>query len=145
MFQVAEEERIELEMEAYRRKVGYVYGIGCGRNLLKVGRAINPDARIKDFLIGNPFQLRMRYCIKAWHGYLAGIEGWLHKRLKKQHVRHEWFSGKPESFDIAFAEALEQFPGTVFAHEWIGVVWPSLPCRPVRPTEQAERELAETA
>src|SRR5690606_35183956 len=88
----------KLELDAYRQRAGYVYGLGCGRRLLKVGRAINLDARIKSLLTGNPFPLTMRYCIKAWHGFLPDIERWLHKRLRKQHVRHEWFIGKDETF-----------------------------------------------
>jgi len=71
----------------------YVYALGCG-TYVKVGIARNVHDRVKEMLIGNPFEMEI---LKAWEvnskKIAALVERESHKKLKQlgMHHRGEWF------------------------------------------------------
>lgn len=61
-----------------------------GAGLVKIGRSVNPRARLRDLQVGSPVELKL---LKTIRGGRAS-EIWLHLRFEAQHVRGEWF--RPE-------------------------------------------------
>jgi hypothetical protein len=103
---------------------GFVYGIACGRELLKVGHAINVQMRMKQLSSGNPFTLTVRHCLSVPSDQMEEIEKWLHARLRPQYLYKVWFSGKPETFNRAFSEAMDHFNDVEVEDALIGFAEP---------------------
>jgi len=75
----------------------YVYLIRSGRKkgAIKIGVASNIEKRISELQTGNPAELCLVAsipCSSRKHAY--DIEKGLHKRLRRWHIRGEWFDGK---------------------------------------------------
>ena len=69
----------------------YVYMIRC-KGFLKIGHAKNPEKRIQELQIGNPFELTTVALLPFPSKASAhAFEKDLHRRLKKHKIRGEWF------------------------------------------------------
>jgi hypothetical protein len=67
-----------------------IYFIGIeGRNMVKVGRAINPKKRLTELAVAQPYNLKLLHTIKTHSD--SALEKQIHGHLKKHHVRGEWF------------------------------------------------------
>jgi hypothetical protein len=105
-----------------RRKVyGYVYGVGCGRTLVKIGMANDVAERMKCLAAANPFLMTLRYCLRVPSHMMVDLEKWMHARLAKQRLYKEWFSAQPETYAKAFSDALDVFEYASFEHRLIGM------------------------
>lgn len=81
-------------------KKTYVYLIKC-EGFVKIGNAHDPEKRMKDMQVGNPFELELIAKLpfegkRAAHTY----EMELHHRLRKHRVRGEWFAHKAVSLAL---------------------------------------------
>jgi len=66
----------------------YLYIIGVsGEKVVKIGRAGNVKSRLHDLQISNHKKMVLLGSILC----PVCIEGWVHKLLKKVHIRGEWF------------------------------------------------------
>jgi hypothetical protein len=63
-----------------------IYFIRCGE-FVKIGRALNPETRVKDLQVGNPYEVEL---LGAFDGDDAE-EGRLHAAFGQYHHRAEWF------------------------------------------------------
>lgn len=75
----------------------YVYLVRSGskKGAIKIGVASNVAKRLSELQVGNPATLCLIAsipCSSRKHAY--DIEKGLHKRLRRWHIRGEWFSGK---------------------------------------------------
>jgi hypothetical protein len=67
--------------------------------LIKIGRSVDPYARMKDLQKGSPDTLRMLAILDQ------DYEGELHLKFSQHRVRDEWFRPAPEL--LAFVESLK--------------------------------------
>lgn len=102
----------------------YVYGIACGKELLKIGWARSVPHRLKDLSSANPFTLTVKYCLKSTYAHGTIVEKWLHDRLRAQRVHKEWFCGKSSTFERAFEEVFDAFQHLEWFDEWVGLKEP---------------------
>lgn len=77
-----------------------------GQNLFKVGYAANPEQRLVELQIGNPFELIIYRRIETF--FALEVEKVIHDLLSGYEVRGEWFEVKPEIIDSVFG-----FPATM--------------------------------
>lgn len=82
-----------------RQELGHwIYGISDGE-AIKVGYAMDIEARLRDLQVGNPRELVVvyRFRVRQWKKAHAEIvsaknwERWHHKKLREFRLRGEWF------------------------------------------------------
>lgn len=78
-------------MKPNMENVHYVYFIKCGE-AIKIGVAENIERRIKEFKVGNPFDITLEFavCFED-RGKAFEYERELHEYFKHVRVRGEWF------------------------------------------------------
>jgi|19_taG_2_1085344.scaffolds.fasta_scaffold170792_1 hypothetical protein len=82
-----------------KRKKCHIYIIKANSvNYYKIGSAMNVEHRLKTLQIGNPSKLRIIYASPICR---RGIEGEVHRNLKKYKHRGEWYKLNKE--DLSFA------------------------------------------
>lgn len=100
----------------------FVYLIASGRNVIKVGKADDVRKRVRGLQTANPFEMQVFHTIECSGAHVGALEKLIHKRLKRYHMRGEWFCvERRTAVDIAqkaanqfgkdrsFAEVDEQF------------------------------------
>lgn len=98
-----EEERIRQEASTQRRlKPGFVYLIEATTGHFKIGRATNPDDRIRTFNVKLPFEVEYLCLIKTID--MRGLEAELHMRYASKRINGEWFALDPE--DVEYIKGL---------------------------------------
>lgn len=66
----------------------HLYFIQTSNNgMIKIGRSINPEKRLKQLQTGNPFKLKLIHVFEK-QGYKEKI---LHEELKEFKLKGEWF------------------------------------------------------
>jgi Meiotically Up-regulated Gene 113 (MUG113) protein len=92
----AYEEMARAEIEAMRasKRYGYVYLIQSPTGSYKIGRARNPEDRMKTFNVKLPFEVDYVHLIETSDMY--GLERAFHKRYAQKRVNGEWFMLDPE-------------------------------------------------
>jgi len=74
----------------------FVYLIG-NENIVKMGKADNPEQRLKTIQTGNPYPLKILDTIECEHqeeGFR--LERLLHKKCKEHRLKGEWFTNTEE-------------------------------------------------
>ena len=80
----------------------YVYFIqGLDGSPIKIGRALNPEQRLKDLQVGHTDALRILAIVYDPKG--RQFEAELHERFKSHKIRGEWFRPAPEIADFIAA------------------------------------------
>lgn len=105
-------------------KSGYVYGIACGRKIMKIGSTFNVPWRMKALSHANPFTLTLKQCLRVPSIEMREIEKWLHNLLAKRRVHREWFWGEWHEFAHAFEEASHYFEDVHHEREMRGMYVP---------------------
>ena len=78
-----------------------VYAIQIkNQNLFKVGYAANPEQRLRELQVGNPFDLILYRRIETF--FALEVEKAIHALLSGYEVRGEWFDVSPEIIDSVF-------------------------------------------
>jgi hypothetical protein len=85
------------------------YAIEAGSGEIKLGRALHPEARLRDLQTGSPTELRILGVIPGG----AAIETLLHEAFQGHHLRGEWYA--PEARDDILT--VLRILGTVYEHE----------------------------
>lgn len=95
---------------------GYVYFVKeYGNKTVKIGKAINPYARIlKGFGVKIPYQLELLYLLRSENPILT--EGLFHEYFKMKRINGEWFDLQSEDLDwiragdypIQFYQSIEE-------------------------------------
>lgn len=73
----------------------YLYFIRChsNANCIKIGRAVNPEARLNELQVGNPHDLSLIFAYKLKSAkHSVDAETRVHRTFKYANVRGEWFS-----------------------------------------------------
>jgi len=70
------------------QRSGYIYFIQC-HDFVKVGLGINPDCRLAQMQVGNPYELKLLRYFKV--DSMAEAESRIHQFWLNYHVRGEWF------------------------------------------------------
>lgn len=65
-----------------------IYFIGCNDRYVKIGVSRNPESRLNDLQVGNPYDLTMLKTIEG--SYKA--EAYLHDKFSHLHHCREWFN-----------------------------------------------------
>jgi hypothetical protein len=79
-----------------------IYFIGTDRSEIKIGRAVNPEARLVTLQAGNASELRL---LATTPGDCAEERAY-HDRFADTHIRGEWFAASPAL--LAEIEALQK-------------------------------------
>ena len=58
-----------------------------GTELVKVGKSVNPEERLKSLQIGTPHKLELVHAVIS----VKYDENWFHKHLSKFHITGEWY------------------------------------------------------
>jgi hypothetical protein len=87
------DEYIKLNQQ-YDTRDQYIYIIQC-EQYVKVGRTLNPESRLLDMQVGNPFPLRLIEVFEDIPNAYA-IEYQIHEKLCRYHHHGEWFECKPK-------------------------------------------------
>jgi hypothetical protein len=69
---------------------GYVYILKSDSGARKIGRAVNPENRLKTFAVGLPF--RVEYELLIYSEDHVGLEHLLHERFASKRIEYEWFA-----------------------------------------------------
>ena len=89
----SEDEQVVVETKkeyVYVPKAGYIYIIHCvGFPYYKIGRSVNPKARIASLQIGIPFELQIEYAIAVKD--MADVEYRVSRLYNSKCVRGEWY------------------------------------------------------
>lgn len=67
------------------------------QNLFKIGYAADPEKRLKELQVGNPFDLILYAKIETL--FAVDVERFIHAMLAGCEVRGEWFRVEPEVID----------------------------------------------
>lgn len=81
----------------------FIYAIQAGDEAVKVGSANDPEHRMALLQIGNHLPLKL---ILTFEGSIVD-EIALHKRLKRWHLRGEWFQNVTDVWEIVRSESLK--------------------------------------
>lgn len=71
--------------------MAFIYLMSSGRDLIKVGIAKDVGRRRRALQTGQPFDMQVLHRIEVADDAALGIEKAIHKRLKRFHIRGEWF------------------------------------------------------
>ena len=83
----------------------FVYFIQEGqRGPVKIGRAVDPERRIRQLQTGNPTTLGLRHVLPGG----PKLESALHRRFEPARIRGEWFGHRYLPVILAFAEGLAE-------------------------------------
>tara|TARA_B100001094_G_C18024945_1_gene717072 strand:- start:500 stop:787 length:288 start_codon:yes stop_codon:yes gene_type:complete len=82
--------------------------------MIKIGRSLNPQKRLKQLQTGNPNNLKIIYVFKK-QGHL---ETYLHQYLDKWRCKGEWF--KYQCVGAIPVNLYEQIPYGSFDDWWVG-------------------------
>jgi hypothetical protein len=94
----------------------FVYFVQEGdRGPVKIGRAVDPERRVRDLQTGNPTQLELRHVLPG----ASDLEGALHRRFEPALIRGEWYGRKYLPVILAFGEGLAR--DAVEAYDGSGV------------------------
>lgn len=89
--------------------MSFVYLIASGRNIIKVGKADNVRKRVRGLQTASPFEMQIFHTIECSIEHVGALEKLIHKRLKRYHLRGEWFRvERPLAITIA-QKAANQF------------------------------------
>lgn len=69
----------------------FVYFIRCGQGAIKIGRAFDVHARLRELQVGNPERLELLHCLDGG----SNLEATLHQLFAKHRLQGEWFSPAP--------------------------------------------------
>jgi hypothetical protein len=108
-------------VEIDRQRVSYIYAIRCGRWLVKIGHAENPNTRLCSIAGANPFTLTIEQCLKVPWLDRVSSERFVHGEVKTHHVRGEWFSASADLIQDVFSRAQREIFKAAHAPEFIGV------------------------
>ena len=72
--------------------MAWIYVIGCGRRMVKVGKADNIRARMAQLQTAAPLRLELLYSFQISDTHVRRLEKRLHRRLKAWHSHGEWFT-----------------------------------------------------
>lgn len=102
--------------------MSFVYLIASGRNIIKVGKADDVRKRVRGLQTASPFEMQIFHTIEVSSEHVGALEKLIHKRLKRYHLRGEWFcieralavsiaqkAANQFGKDRAFAQVDEQF------------------------------------
>jgi hypothetical protein len=82
--------------------MSFVYLIASGRNIIKVGMARDVGKRARALQTAGPFEMQIIHKIEVADDHVAALEKLIHKRLKRYHLRGEWFCvERKTAIDIA--------------------------------------------
>lgn len=81
---------------------GYVYILKAHDNLYKIGRARDPQNRLRTFEVKLPFPVEFELLIQTEDMY--ALESQLHRQFAAQRVNGEWFKLTPD--DITYLQSL---------------------------------------
>lgn len=88
-----------------RSSDGYVYLIKSQFDAYyKIGRAVNPEKRMRTFNVKLPFKVEFVCVIKTEDMYALETE--LHRRFKAKHIEGEWFA--LDAADVEYIKSLAQ-------------------------------------
>jgi excisionase family DNA binding protein len=80
----------KLRSESLERQM--VYFIGGDHGPIKIGRAMNPEGRLRDLQCGYPYELKI---LAACEGS-AGVEQGYHRQFASCRLSGEWFERTPD-------------------------------------------------
>lgn len=87
----------------------FVYLIASGRNIIKVGKADDVRKRVRGLQTASPFEMQVFHTIEASTEHVGALEKLIHKRLKRYHLRGEWFRVERQTAVAIAQRAANQF------------------------------------
>ena len=85
-------------------RAGFVYLLKSNTGHWKIGRATDPNNRLKTFGIQLPFEVEFEHLIPTDN--MAEAEQMLHDHFASKRLRGEWFDLSPE--DVAYIKAIQR-------------------------------------
>jgi predicted GIY-YIG superfamily endonuclease len=86
----------------YKPQKGYVYLLRSISGYYKIGKAKNPERRMKTFGVQLPFEVEFEHVIRC--DDMNAYEKELHRRHASKRINGEWFDLSPE--DVADIKAI---------------------------------------
>ena len=71
--------------------MSFVYLVASGKDIVKVGKADDVRKRISTLQTSSPFEMQVFHTIEVSSDNVGALEKLIHKRLKRYHLRGEWF------------------------------------------------------
>lgn len=92
-----------------RGHTAHVYFIGHATGPVKIGKAVNPSARLREIQTGYPYKLSILALVDGGHD----VERAYHKRFASARLTGEWFTRCPEIEAEIARLSLERLGGGV--------------------------------
>lgn len=89
--------------------MSFVYLIASGRDIIKVGKAIDVRKRVRGLQTASPFHMQIIHTIEVSAKHVLALERLIHKRLKRYHMRGEWFKVERDTAIGIAQRAANQF------------------------------------
>lgn len=96
--------------------VHYIYVIGTSDGPVKIGRSINPDRRLKDYIRERSEQ---HFIFGKWPvgaRIALSVERYVHWQLRRHHIQSEWFNVARQTAIVAVREAIKR--RAEFGDQW---------------------------
>ena len=94
----------------------YIYAIGSGDDVFKIGKSDDPKRRLCDIPMGHASALVLAYTAACPASLVNKVERFTHRILSGKNVRGEWFCADLDEIKEAITIALREIVGNVDSH-----------------------------